>query len=81
MLAAALLASLSNPTGVFFSVVDRIWTAAWLLLCTGVVILLLAWILRHYGAPGVSFAFVAGFALHLTITLAVARRVSASPGR
>ncbi|MEP7275438.1 MAG: lipid II flippase MurJ [Betaproteobacteria bacterium] len=79
MLAAALVASLSNPTGVYFAVIDRIWLATGLNVGWGVVALGLAWALRDHGAVGMGVAFLAAFVVHLACAATLALRLKA-PG-
>lgn len=81
MLAAALIASVSNPTGVFFAVVDRIWIATALNLAWAVVALTGAWIWRDSGAVGIALAFVVAYAVHLIAAVVLALRFAGSSAR
>jgi len=81
MLAAAFVAALGNPAGLFLAVVDRIWLASGLNAAWGIITLALAWWLRDHGAPGVAIAFLLGYTLHCVVATLVAQRLLArEPG-
>lgn len=75
LLAAALLASLGNPAGMYLAATDRIWVASFLNIVWGVIVLGCAWGLRGRGAEGVAMAFVVGYAVHLCAANAIVWRV------
>jgi O-antigen/teichoic acid export membrane protein len=77
MLAAAFVASLGNPAGLFLAVIDRIWLASALNVAWGIITLALAWWLRDGGAQSVALAFLLGYALHCVAAMLVAHRLLA----
>jgi hypothetical protein len=77
MLAAAFVASLGNPAGLFLAVVDRIWLASGLNVAWGIITLALAWWLRDGGAQSVAFAFLLGYAAHCIVATLIAQRLLA----
>ena len=81
MLAAAFVASLGNPAGLFLAVIDRIWLASGLNVAWGIITLALAWWLRDGGAQSVALAFLLGYAFHcLVATLLAQRLLAREPG-
>jgi O-antigen/teichoic acid export membrane protein len=77
MLAAAFVASLGNPAGLFLAVVDRIWLASGLNVAWGIITLALAWWLRDGGAQSVALAFLLGYAAHCIVATLIAQRLLA----
>ncbi len=81
MLAAAFVASLGNPAGLFLAVIDRIWLASGLNVGWGIITLALAWWLRDGGAQSVAWAFLLGYAAHCIVATLIAQRLLArEPG-
>jgi O-antigen/teichoic acid export membrane protein len=81
MLAAAFVASLGNPAGLFLAVIDRIWLASGLNVGWGIITLALAWWLRDGGAQSVALAFLLGYAAHCIVATLIAQRLLArEPG-
>lgn len=77
MLAAAFVASLGNPAGLFLAVIDRIWLASGLNVAWGIITLALAWWLRDGGAQSVALAFLLGYAFHCLVATLLAQRLLA----
>ena len=75
LLAAALLASLGNPAGMYLAATDRIWIASLLNIVWAAVVLGCAWTLRNRGAEGVAAAFVAGYAMHFCAASSIVWRI------
>ena len=74
LMAAAFAASLGNPAGLFLAVIDRIWLASALNLGWGIIAVAVSWAMRDHGAPGVTFAFLVGYALHAVVAHWVVHR-------
>jgi O-antigen/teichoic acid export membrane protein len=81
MLVAACLTSLGVPTGLLFTVTDRIWIATALNIGWALMTLSTAWLLRDTGAVGIATAFVVAYAVHFVCALALAVRVARNLGR
>jgi O-antigen/teichoic acid export membrane protein len=74
MLAAAFIASLGTPTGLFFAVIDRIWLATGLNALWAAITLACAWVLRDRGATGAAAAFAIAYGAHALIAGFIAFR-------
>jgi O-antigen/teichoic acid export membrane protein len=72
MAAAAFVASLGNPAGLFLSATDRTWIASALNLAWGLATISLCWLFREQGATGAALAFLVGYAVHCAIAILVA---------
>jgi O-antigen/teichoic acid export membrane protein len=75
LLAAALVASLGNPAGMFLAVIDRIWIASLLNVGWACIALACASWLRGAGAVGVGVAFLIGYSVHFLVANAIAWRL------
>ena len=79
MMAAAFMASLGNPAGLFLGVIDRVWIASGLNLAWGIITIVVAWALREHGELGVAGAFLVGYSIHFVVATSVAHRLVNRP--
>jgi O-antigen/teichoic acid export membrane protein len=81
MFVAAFFVSLGVPTGLLFTVIDRIWFATALNAGWALVTLAVAWLLRDSGAVGVGVAFAFGYAVHFACSFGLVTRMARSHNR
>lgn len=71
---SAVLSASAGVAGVALTAMNRMWTGLWLNAGWAVAFLVLARILRTYGASGLAAAFAVSYTLHFLITMMIAER-------